>query len=188
MSPDSDNEGGFPVPGACYVSSCDTVSGGGSDWSSLYRWSNRVTRLWVACTSHGLELQQLDTRAHIHSPRAGAGWAEMHGWVRAGASSADPVSGASLPPLPGRVCGSLPSPAPSTAHSCRVPSQIPLPSERAHPACPAQLSPPCPQVQSHLPTCAPPCGPDDPSEPRWALPAVPSFPAPEGGRPFSRPG
>lgn len=80
VSPDGDHEGGFPVPGPDYVSS---VSGGGRDWSSLYRWSNRVTGLWVACTSHGLELQPPDTRAHVHSHRASAGWAEVHGRVRA---------------------------------------------------------------------------------------------------------
>lgn len=188
MSPDSDHEGGFPVPGAGYMSSCDTVSGGGSDWSSLYRWSNRVTGLWVACAGRGLKLQQLEARAHGHSRRAGAGWAETHRWVGAGTSSADVVSGASLPPLPGGLCGSLPSSAPSTAHGCRVHSPIPLPSERAHPACSAQLCPPCPQVQSHLLTCAPPCGPDDPSEPRRALLSPHSFPAPEGGRPCSWPG
>ena len=150
MSPDSDHEGGFPVPGAGYMSSCDTVSGGGSDWSSLYRWSNRVTGLWVACAGRGLKLQQLEARAHVHSRRAGAGWAETHRWVGAGTSSADVVSGASLPPLPGGLCGSLTSSAPSTAHGCRVHSRFRSPLGRLIP--PARPSCALP-VPKSSPTC-----------------------------------
>lgn len=97
-----------------------------------------------------------------------------------GASSADLVSGASLPLLSGQVCGSLPSPAPSTAHCYRVPLPDSGPLRAGPSRLPAQLCPPCPQVQSHPLTRAPPCGPDDSSEPRQTLAAAPSF-APEGG-------